>query len=106
MSVDTGEKASSPPYFVRAACHHVLEMGEVSFAHAAHLAAPAAPTATAAGASGIWTALEDLDAQELRLYALGWGDHLPSEVLDRIEELRRRKLTLEAELELDVDRVG
>jgi hypothetical protein len=46
-----------------------------------------------------WEALEDLDAQELRLYALGWGDHLPVELRERIEAIRQRKLALEAELE-------
>ncbi len=67
---------------------------------------PGLQAAAAAASVGIWAALEDLDAQELRLYALGWGDHLPVEVLERIDMLRRRKLALEAELELDVDRVG
>ena len=41
-----------------------------------------------------WEALEDLEAQELRLYALGWGDHLPVELRERIEMIRRRKLVL------------
>jgi len=71
-------------------------MEELSLAHAPN--APLSPTAAAASA-GIWEALEDLDAQELRLYALGWGDHLPSEVLDRIDALRRRKLALADQLE-------
>jgi hypothetical protein len=44
-------------------------------------------------------ALEDLAAQELRLYALGWGDHLPVEVRERIDVLHRRRLELEARLE-------
>ncbi len=66
----------------------------------------AAAAAAAAGPVGIWATLEDLDAQELRLYALGWGDHLPVELLERIDALRRRKLALEAELELDVDDRG
>jgi hypothetical protein len=47
-----------------------------------------------------WEALEDLEAQELRLYALGWGDHLPVELRERIETIRQRKLALETELEL------
>jgi hypothetical protein len=42
-----------------------------------------------------WETLDDLEAQELRLYALGWGDHLPVELRERIEMLRRRKLALE-----------
>ena len=46
-----------------------------------------------------WEALEDLAAQELRLYALGWGDHLPVEVRERIDVLHRRRLELEARLE-------
>jgi hypothetical protein len=46
-----------------------------------------------------WEALEDLAAQELRLYALGWGDHLPVEVRERIDVLHRRRLELEAQLE-------
>jgi hypothetical protein len=46
-----------------------------------------------------WEALEDLDAQELRLYALGWDDHLPVEVRERIGAIRQRKLALEAEIE-------
>jgi hypothetical protein len=46
-----------------------------------------------------WEALEDLEAQELRLYALGWGDHLPVEVRERIERLRQRRLELEAQLD-------
>jgi len=79
-------------------------MGEVSLAQARSAPTPV-PTAVAANV-GIWAALEDLDAQELRLYALGWGDHLPVEVLERIDTLRRRKLALQAELELDVDRRG
>ena len=45
-----------------------------------------------------WEALEDLEAQELRLYALGWGDHLPVELRERIEMIRRRKLALEERL--------
>ncbi|MFZ0088812.1 MAG: hypothetical protein WAL63_04860 [Solirubrobacteraceae bacterium] len=45
-----------------------------------------------------WEALEDLEAQELRLYALGWGDHLPVEVRERIEALHRRRVELEAQL--------
>src|ERR1700758_3759227 len=45
-----------------------------------------------------WEQLENLEAQELRLYALGWGDHLPVELLDRIEQLREQRLALEAEL--------
>jgi len=85
-------------------------MGEVSLAQASATVAvtPGTQAAVAAGWAGIWARLEDLDAQELRLYALGWGDHLPVEVLDRIEELRGRKLAVEAELELelDVDRRG
>jgi hypothetical protein len=32
-----------------------------------------------------WEAPEDLEAKELRLYALGWGDHLPVELRGRIE---------------------
>ncbi len=78
-------------------------IGEPSLAQA-----PSATVVTAVSASpaGIWATLEDLDAQELRLYALGWGDHLPVEALQRIDVLRRRKLALEAELELDVDRRG
>ena len=43
-----------------------------------------------------WEALEDLKAQELRLYALGWGDHLPVEVRERLELLHQRRLRLEA----------
>jgi hypothetical protein len=46
-----------------------------------------------------WEALEDLAAQELRLYALGWGDHLPVEVRERIDVLHRRRLKLEAQLD-------
>jgi hypothetical protein len=42
-----------------------------------------------------WEVLEDLEAQELRLCALGWGDHLPVEVRERIETTRLRKLALE-----------
>jgi hypothetical protein len=42
-----------------------------------------------------WEALQDLEAQELRLYALGWGDHLPVELRERIETIRWRKLALE-----------
>jgi len=78
-------------------------IGEPSLAQA-----PSPTVATAVGASpaGIWATLADLDAQELRLYALGWGDHLPVELLERIDALRRRKLALEAELELDVDDRG
>jgi len=30
-------------------------------------------TAVGASPAGIWATLEDLDAQELRLYALGFG---------------------------------
>jgi hypothetical protein len=41
-----------------------------------------------------WEALEHLEAQELRLYALGWGNHVPVELRVRIETLRRRKLVL------------
>jgi len=76
-------------------------MGEVSLAQASATVArtPGPQAAVAAGRAGIWATLEDLDAQELRLYALGWGDHLPIEVLDRIEVLRQRKLALEAQLE-------
>ena len=81
-------------------------MEEVSLLGAPHIAAPAVSTPVAADGLGIWAALEDLDAQELRLYALGWGDHLPVEVLERIDTLRRRKLALQAELELDVNRRG
>ena len=47
-----------------------------------------------------WEALEDLEAQELRLYGVGWGDHLPVELRERIETIRQRKLALEAELEV------
>ena len=43
-----------------------------------------------------WEALEDLKAQEVRLYALGWGDHLPVEVRERLELLHQRRLRLEA----------
>jgi hypothetical protein len=43
-----------------------------------------------------WVALEDLEAQELRLYALGWGDHLPVEVRERIDVLHHRRSELEA----------
>jgi len=78
-------------------------IGEPSLAQAP---SPTVSTAVGASPAGIWATLEDLDAQELRLYALGWGDHLPVEVLERIDTLRRRKLTLEAELELNVDRRG
>jgi hypothetical protein len=46
-----------------------------------------------------WEALEDLEAQELRLYALGWADHLPVEVRERIAVLHRRRLELETQLE-------
>lgn len=46
-----------------------------------------------------WEALEDLEAQELRLY-VGWGDHLPVEVQERIELLHRRRLELEAQLDI------
>ena len=46
-----------------------------------------------------WEGLEDLAAQELRLYALGWGDHLPVEVRERIDVLHRRRLELEAQLD-------
>ena len=49
-----------------------------------------------------WEALEDLDAQELRLYALGWGDHLPVEARERIGAIRQRKLAIEAEIEATV----
>jgi hypothetical protein len=45
-----------------------------------------------------WEALENLEAQELRLYSLGWGDHLPVELRERIETIRRRKLALEERL--------
>jgi hypothetical protein len=45
-----------------------------------------------------WEALEDLEARELRLYALGWGDHLPVELRVRIETIRRRKLVLAEQL--------
>lgn len=38
--------------------------------------------------------------KELQLYTLGWGDHLPVEVRDRIETIRQRKLALETELQL------
>jgi len=44
-----------------------------------------------------WERLEDLQARELRLYALGWGDHLPVEVRERIEVLRQRRLELEGQ---------
>ena len=83
-------------------------MEEVSLAHGSATVArtPGPQAAVAAGRAGIWATLEDLDAQELRLYALGWGDHLPVEVLDRIDTLRRQRLAFEAELELDVDRRG
>lgn len=76
-------------------------MEEPSLAQASATVAltPGSQAAVAAGRAGIWARLEDLDAQELRLYALGWGDHLPSEVLDRIDVLRQRKLALEAQLE-------
>ena len=46
-----------------------------------------------------WEALEELEAHELRLYALGWGDHLPVEVRERIAVVHRRRLELEAQLE-------
>ncbi len=83
-------------------------IGEVSLTGASSTTSPSlSPTPPpAAVPAGVWEALENLDAQELRLYALGWGDHLPVELLERIDTLRRRKLTLEAELELDVDRRG
>lgn len=42
--------------------------------------------------------MEDLEAQELRLYALGWGDHLPVEVREEIAELHRRRMELQAQL--------
>jgi hypothetical protein len=45
-----------------------------------------------------WEALEDLEAQELRLYALGRGDQLPIELRVRIETIRRRKLVLAEQL--------
>jgi len=48
---------------------------------------------------GAGEALEDLEAQELRLY-VGWGDHLPVEVQERIELLHRRRLELEAQLDI------
>ncbi len=77
-------------------------MGEPSLAYASGASAPALNrTVSAAGAvgrAGIWEMLEDLDAQELRLYALGWGDHLPIELLDRIETLYRRRLALERQI--------
>jgi hypothetical protein len=38
--------------------------------------------------------VENLEAQELRLYALGWGDHLP------VEQLREQRLALETQLEV------
>ncbi len=82
-------------------------MGESSLARGSATVATASgsPAAVTAGRAGIWTTLEDFDAQELRLYALGWGDHLPSEVLERIDALRRRKLALEVQLELHHCRV-
>lgn len=73
-------------------------MGDPQLAHASHLAAPVPAGAAVGAASRIWTALEDLDAQELRLYALGWGDHLPSEVLERIATLHRQRLALERQI--------
>ena len=33
-----------------------------------------------------WEALEALETQELRLYALGWGDHLPVVLRVTIDE--------------------
>ncbi len=83
-------------------------MAEVSLAHGSDTVArtPGSQAAVAAGRAGIWATLEDLDAQELRLYALGWGDHLPVEVLERIEVLHQRKLALEVGLERAVDRRG
>lgn len=83
-------------------------VGEVSLAHGSDTVAltPGPQATVAAGRAKIWATLEDLDAQELRLYALGWGDHLPVELLERIDTLRRRKLALVVQLELDVDRRG
>jgi hypothetical protein len=46
-----------------------------------------------------WEALEDLKAQEVRLYALGWGDYLTVEVRERLELLHERRLRLEARLD-------
>jgi hypothetical protein len=34
---------------------------------------------------------EQLEAEELRLLAAGIGDHLPVELAERVEELRRRR---------------
>jgi len=48
----------------------VLEMEEPSLAQAS---SPTVVTAVGASPAGIWATLEDLDAQELRLYALGFG---------------------------------
>jgi hypothetical protein len=45
-----------------------------------------------------WEAIEELEAQDLRRYALGWADHLPVELCERIETIRRRKLALEEHL--------
>jgi hypothetical protein len=47
-----------------------------------------------------WEALEDLEAQELRLYSLGWGDHLPVELRERIETIRLRKLALKEHMHM------
>jgi hypothetical protein len=49
-----------------------------------------------------WEALEDLEAEELRLYGLGWGDHFPVELRERIDTIRQRKLALKAELEVQL----
>jgi hypothetical protein len=37
------------------------------------------------------TELELLEAEELRLLAAGIGDHLPVELAERVDELRRRR---------------
>ncbi len=57
-----------------------------------------APVAELRRATWPWETLEDLEAQELRLYALGWGDHLPVEVRERIAVLHRRRVELAAQL--------
>jgi hypothetical protein len=41
------------------------------------------------------TELELLEAQELRLLAAAIGDHLPVEVAERVDALRRRRRALE-----------
>jgi hypothetical protein len=102
--VDTGEKAGSPSLPSTAAESISAESGPRPNSNLQAMTEPSPSRRDAdvnVRAPGWpWEALEDLEAQELQLYALGWGDHLPVEVRERIETIRQRKLALETELQL------